>query len=159
MKEEPGVSKAQAWGCHMHTQEIFNETQASKLGDAPASRSPSTIISSSFSTLYFYHFMCYVLCLESLAITFQFCLVQFSQFSVHNKLDPSMPCLGEKHAPLLCRMRFTTIFDECSFLLLATIMFSSSSSCLSFKSFYLGCCFQNSLEFHAYLVYRAGPLH
>ena len=35
MKEDPGVSKDQAWGCPMHPQEIFKETQASKLRDAP----------------------------------------------------------------------------------------------------------------------------
>ena len=35
MKEDPGVSKAQAWGCPHAPQEIFKETQASKLGDAP----------------------------------------------------------------------------------------------------------------------------
>src|SRR3954462_785338 len=35
MKEDPRVSNAQAWGCPMHPQEIFKETQASKLGDAP----------------------------------------------------------------------------------------------------------------------------
>src|ERR1043165_2438359 len=52
----------------MQPQGILKETQASKLGYAPASPSSSTIISSSFSTLYFYHFMCYVLCLEHLAL-------------------------------------------------------------------------------------------
>ena len=57
----------------MHPQEIFKKTQASKLGDAPhASPSPSTIISSSFVPLYSYHFMCYVLCLERLALSFLF---------------------------------------------------------------------------------------
>ena len=35
MKEDPGVPKAQAWGCPRHTKEIFKDTQASKLGDAP----------------------------------------------------------------------------------------------------------------------------
>ena len=35
MKEHPGVSKSQAWGCPRNPQEIFKETQASKLGDAP----------------------------------------------------------------------------------------------------------------------------
>ena len=35
MKEDPGVPKAQACGCPRHPQEIFKETQASKLGDAP----------------------------------------------------------------------------------------------------------------------------
>src|SRR3954454_8638199 len=35
MKEDLGVSKAQAWGCARHPQEISKETQASKLGDTP----------------------------------------------------------------------------------------------------------------------------
>src|ERR1041384_2574707 len=35
MKEDLGVSKAQAWGCARNPQEIFKETQASKLGDTP----------------------------------------------------------------------------------------------------------------------------
>ena len=69
MKEDPGVSNAQAGDAPMHPQEIFKEDQASKAWGCPhASPSPSTIISSSFSTLYFYHFMRYVLCLERLAL-------------------------------------------------------------------------------------------
>src|SRR4051812_33957582 len=80
----------------------------------------------------FFHFMCYVLCLECLAFTFQFALFSFVLFAFHNKLDPSMPCLGEKHAPLLPRMLivFTSIFAECSFFVLAVVMFSSCLSCL-----------------------------
>ena len=35
MREVPGVSKAQAWGCPRHPEEILKETQASMLGDAP----------------------------------------------------------------------------------------------------------------------------
>ena len=71
MKEDLGVSIAQAWGCARNPQEIFKETQASKLGDAPrASTSSSTIISSSLVALYFYHFMRYVLFLERLALYF-----------------------------------------------------------------------------------------
>ena len=35
MKEDPGVSSAQAWVCPHAPQEIFKETQVSKLGDAP----------------------------------------------------------------------------------------------------------------------------
>src|SRR3954466_5968979 len=61
----------------MHPKEIFKETQASKLGDAPsASPSPSTIISSSFAPLYFYHFMHYVLCLERLALSYLFSFLE-----------------------------------------------------------------------------------
>src|ERR1041385_1389066 len=69
------------------------------LGCPCASPSPSTIISLSFVSLYFYHFMRYVLCLERLALRFYF---QFSLalLAVHNKLDPVLLCVGEKHAPL-----------------------------------------------------------
>ena len=56
----------------VHPQEIFKETQASKLGDAPVHPFSINIISSSFVPLYFYHFMCYVLCLERLAFSFPF---------------------------------------------------------------------------------------
>src|ERR1041385_1549361 len=82
MKEDSGVSSAQAWGC------------------PHAPPSPSTIISSSFSMLYFYHFICYVLNLERPALYF---LVYLVLLVVHNKLDPSLHCLGEKHAPLHLR--------------------------------------------------------
>ena len=80
--------------------------------------------------------MCYVLCLERLAFTFQFALFSFVLFAVHNKLDPSMPCLGDKHAPLLPRILivFIPIFVECLFLFLAAIMFSSCFSCLSLRA-------------------------
>ena len=127
MKEDPGVSKARAWGCPR------------------ASPSPSTIISSSFSMLYFYRFICYVLCLERLAFTFLVCLVLLA---VHNKWDLSLHCLGEKHAPLHPRTqhRFSCL-SFCVF-----FIFSQLLSCLalsfhaySFKSFYLGCLW-NSLE-------------
>src|SRR3954467_12224976 len=104
-----GDSSVYAWGCPR------------------ASPSTSTIISSSFSTLYFYHFMCYVLCLERLTFTFQFALFSLVLFHLHNKLDPSMPCLGEKHAPLLPRILivFIPIFVECSIFVLAAVMFSN----------------------------------
>ena len=136
MKGDPGVPKSQAWGCPRHPQEIFKETQASKLGDAPASPSSSTIISSSFSTLYFYQFICYVLCLERLALYFLVCFVSVL-FAVHNKLDPSLPCLGEKHATLSPRILivFMLIFVECSLLFLAAVMLSSCFSCLSLRAF------------------------
>ena len=70
-----------------------------------------------------------MLCLERLALYF---LVCFSFFSVHNKLDPSMPCLGEIHAPLLPRMLtvFTFIFLSVQSLLPVGVMFSSCFSCL-----------------------------
>src|ERR1041385_1966546 len=65
------------------------------LGCPRASPSPSTIISSSFVSLYFYHFMRYVLCLERLALSFPF-LFSLALLEIHNKLDPRLPCVGEK---------------------------------------------------------------
>ena len=150
MKEDAGVPNVQAWGCPHAPQEISKETQASKLGDAPrASPSPSTIISSSFIPLYFYHFMRYVLCLERLALylSFQFSL---ALFAVHSKLEPSFLCVGEKHAPLDLEH---IIGFSCFSLLCVFFIFSQLLSCLAlsfhaylFKSFCLVCCW-NSLEF------------
>src|ERR1044072_9629199 len=95
MKEDSGVSNAQAWGCPSAPPIIFKETQAAKLGDAPdASPSSSTIIGLSFVALCFYHFMCYVLCLEHLALYFSrfvFCFVCCS-----NKLEPSILLCGRE---------------------------------------------------------------
>src|SRR3954469_12529796 len=79
-----GDSSVEAWGCPL------------------ASPSPSTIISSSFVSLYFYHFMRYVLCLERLALRFP-SYFYLALLAVHNKLDPSLLCVGEKHAPLQSR--------------------------------------------------------
>ena len=62
----------------VHPQEIFKKTQASKLGDDPPCIPFSIdIISSSPVPLYFYHFMCYVLCLERLAFSFLFVFFSF----------------------------------------------------------------------------------
>ena len=65
MKEDPGVSNSQAWGFPHAPQEILKETQASKLGDAPVH---PLLHQQCIPTLYFYHFMRYVLCLERLAL-------------------------------------------------------------------------------------------
>ena len=75
------------------------------------------------------HMLCALLG-ASCSLLFSFVLLSLDLFVGHNKLDPSMPCLGEKHAPLLPRMLivFTSIFVECSFFVLAAVMFSS---CLS----------------------------
>src|SRR3954463_11145307 len=103
MKEDPVVSNAQAWGCPC------------------ASPSPSTIISSSFVSLYFYHFMRYVLCLERLALRFYFSLYLLA---VHNKLDPILLCVGEKHAPLQSRT-LHRIFHAYHFTVVCSLSFRS----------------------------------
>src|ERR1043165_9830706 len=68
------------------------------LGYPRASPSSSTIISSSLVPLYFYHFMCYVLCLERLALYFS--RFVFALFAVVTSYTPAFFCVGEKHAPL-----------------------------------------------------------
>ena len=71
MKEDPGVSSAQAWGCPSAPPINIQGDSSAKLGDAPdASPSSSTIIGLSFVALCFYHFVRYVLCLERLALYF-----------------------------------------------------------------------------------------
>src|SRR4051794_20142563 len=99
----------------MHPQEIFKETQASKLGDAPVH--PLLPQKSSVRPSPHFLFMnSYVMCYAWSVLHLLFSLLCFSLvlFSVHNKLDPSIPCLGEKHAPLLPRMLivFMLIFVE-----------------------------------------------
>ena len=56
----------------VHPQEIFKKTQASKLGDAPVHPLLHQQLSVPLSFHYNYHFMCYVLCLERLALSFLF---------------------------------------------------------------------------------------
>src|SRR3954469_10099628 len=88
-----------------------------------ASPSPSTIISSSFVSLYFYHFMRYVLCLERLALRFYF---YFSLVFLvgHNKLEPILLCVGEKHAPLQSRTHHR-IFPAYLFVVVCSLSFRS----------------------------------
>ena len=56
----------------VHPQEIFKKTQASKLGDAPMHPLLHQQLSVRLSFHCNYHFMCYVLCLERLALSFLF---------------------------------------------------------------------------------------
>src|SRR3954464_11974060 len=99
MKEDLGMSKAQACGCPCAPPiNIQGDSSVQAWGCPLAFPSSSTIISSSLVSLYFYHFMRYVLCFERLTHFFSrfFCFVCCS-----NKLDPSFFfCVGEIHAPL-----------------------------------------------------------
>ena len=97
MKEDPRVSNAQAWGCPHAPQEIFKETHASKLGDAP--RIPFSINNHQAILLHTIFLSLHALCVILGMSCFYF-LVCFTLLVVHNKLDPSLHCVGEKHAPL-----------------------------------------------------------
>src|SRR3954464_2853655 len=103
MKGDLGVSKAQALGCARNPQEIFKETQASKLGDAPVH--PLLHQQSSVPPFPCYIFITsYVMWYAWSILHLLFSLLNLVLFAGHNKLDPSMPYLGEKHAPLLTRI-------------------------------------------------------
>src|SRR3954466_8608232 len=94
MKEDLGVSKSQAWGCARNPQEIFKETQASKLGDAPVHpllHQQSSVRPSPHSIIIASHVMC---CSWSV---FAF---SFALFSVVTSSTLAFFCVGEKHAPL-----------------------------------------------------------
>ena len=76
MKEDLGVSKAQAWDVPHAPQEIFKETQASKLGYAPMQYLLHEQSSVRPSPHYIF-ITSYVMCFSwsIFAFTFQFCFV------------------------------------------------------------------------------------
>ena len=75
MKEDSGVPKAQAWGWPRHPQEIFKETQSSKLGDAPVPLLHRQL--SARPSPHYIFIASYVMCFawSVLLFTFQFCFV------------------------------------------------------------------------------------
>ena len=111
----------------------FRSAKSLSLGMPPCI--PSFINNYQFVLLHTIFLSLHILCAllgASRSLLFSFALFSLVLFTGHNKLDPSMPCLGEKHAPLLPRMLivFTSIFVECSFFVLAAVMLSSCVSCL-----------------------------
>ena len=80
------------------------------------------------------HALCAMLGASCSLFPFQFSL---ALFAVHNKLEPSFLCVGEKHAPLHPRTQhriFMLIFAVCVlYLFVAAVMSSSQLSCLSFQ--------------------------
>src|SRR3954466_7467846 len=84
----------------MHPQQIFKETQASKLGDAPVHpllHQQSSVRPSSHYIFITSCVMCYAWSVSLLGFVFSLFL---ALLAVHNKLDPVLLCAGEKHAPL-----------------------------------------------------------
>jgi hypothetical protein len=70
-------TKAQAWGCPCHTNKISKRYKRQSLGMPQGTLFfINKNIRSSFKTLYFYCFICYVFFLERLYFFFQFCLLQ-----------------------------------------------------------------------------------
>ena len=113
----------------------IKETQASNLGDAPVHSLLHQQLSVRPSQHYIFiasHVMC-----STCSLLFSFVLLSLISFAVHNKLDTSMPYLGEKHAPLFPRM---------------IIVFSSILLSVQFYFQMLPCL---ALVFHAYFLLRA----
>src|SRR3954465_13451379 len=76
---------------------MFKETQASKLGDAPVHPLLHQQSSVRPSPHYIFITSC-VMCYTWSVLHLLFSL--FLLLAAHNKLEPSLHCLGEKHAPL-----------------------------------------------------------
>src|SRR4051812_46683337 len=88
------------WDAPMQHKEIFKETQASKLGDAPM----HPLLHQQLSVRLPFHYIfitscvvCYAWSVSLLGFIFSFYL---SLLAVHKKLEPNFICVGEKHAPL-----------------------------------------------------------
>src|SRR3954462_6073854 len=98
MKEDPGVSNAQAWRFPMHPEEIFKESQASKFGYAPVHPLLHQQLSVRPSFHYIFITSC-VMCYARSVLIFTF-LFYLALLVVHNKLEPNFLCVGERHTPL-----------------------------------------------------------
>src|SRR3954466_9813226 len=120
MKEDLGVSKSQAWGCARNPQEIFKETQASMLGDAPVHpllRQQSSVRPSLHYIFITSCVMCYAWSVSLFTFLGLFCFLCCS-----NKLDPSLLFfVGEIHAPLELEL---LIGFACLFVLAVSCSFS-----------------------------------
>jgi hypothetical protein len=71
-------TKAQAWGCPCHPKKYPRSTSVKAWGCPEAPLLHQQNIRSSFKTLYFYCFICYVFFLERLYFCFQFSFVLFA---------------------------------------------------------------------------------
>ena len=162
MKEDLGVSKAQAWGCPRHLQEIFKETQAAKLGDAPVHPllhqqssvrpSPHYIFINSYD-------MCYAWSVS--LFTFQFALFQFCLLFITSWTLAYL--VWERNT-----LHFHLECSQFSCLSLLSVLFYISSCChaqllffmlIFLRAFIQVVAFRTLLSFHAYLVQRVGLLH
>src|SRR4051812_11565390 len=121
----------------MHPQDIFKENQTSKLGDSPMHPLLHQQLSVRLSLHYIFitsSVMCYAWSVSLLHF-----LVYFTLFAVHNKLDPTFFCVGEKHAPLKLEILigFSCLFFavSCSLSFLATCLFSYCALDFSSRAF------------------------
>src|SRR3954471_7630136 len=99
------------------------ETQASKLGDAPVHpllHQQSSVHSSSHYIFITSCVMCYAWSVSLLGFIFYLALL-----AVHNKLDPILLCVGEKHAPLSKSRTHHRIFPAYLFYVVCSLSFRS----------------------------------
>src|SRR3954467_779156 len=113
----------------MNPQEIFKETQASKLGDAPVHPLLHQQLSVRPSLHYIFITSC-VMCYAWSVSLFTF-LSFFAFFAVVTSYTPSFFGVGEKHAPLKLEhlIGFACLFFavSCSLPFLAAALFSCSA--------------------------------
>src|SRR4051812_26589718 len=109
----------------MHSQEIFKETQASKIGDSPV----HPLLHQQLSVRLSFHYifitscvMCYAWSVSLLGFIFLFSL---TLLSVHNKLDPVLLYVGEKQAPLSKFRTHHRIFPAYLFAVVCSLSFHS----------------------------------
>src|SRR3954465_6183383 len=95
MKEDLRVSKAQAWGCARNPQEIFKETQASKLGDAPE----HPLLHQQLSVRPLFHYIFITSCVVCYAWSFSLFPFQvcFALFAVVTSYNPAYSFVWERY--------------------------------------------------------------
>ena len=135
MKEDLGVSNAQAWGCH-HAPPI-NLQGYSSVQAWGCPRIPFYINNHQFILLLTIFISLHVLC-AMLGASCNYFLVCLVLLAVHNKLEPNLHCLGEKHTPLhpITQYRFRS-YLWCVFFIFFVdiIMFSSCFQAYLFKGY------------------------
>src|SRR3954470_22823534 len=98
MKEDSGVSSAQAWGCPCTPNKYSRRLKSLSLGMPPMHPLLHQQLSVRLSLHYIFITSC-VMCFAWASCSLLF-LVSLALYAVHNKLDPTFFCVGEKHAPL-----------------------------------------------------------
>src|SRR3954453_12246922 len=95
------MDKRSSFGMHMSPQEIFKRYKRQSLGMPKASPLHHQNTRSSFTMLYFYCFICYVLFLERLRFLFYVLFSFFFCFVLSNKwLSPFIFFLEKTHSVL-----------------------------------------------------------
>src|SRR3954453_8227053 len=96
------MDKRSSFGMHMSPQEIFKRYKRQTLGMPKVSPLHHQNTRSSFTMLYFYWFICYVMFLERLRFLFSVLFLFLFIFVLSNKwLDPIIFVLEKTHSVLI----------------------------------------------------------